>query len=113
MPGFPQWRGGTGGDPPTTREIGLSPTPCPPHCFDPKMLIFSCSSWPFCPNCPLPPLLVDLNWETLYAVIKLHAISLTCYSSTYGLWSIDKMFFFAHLLELKQFVIPNRIRKNC
>ena len=27
----------------------------PPHCFDPKIpiLYFSCSFWPFCPNCPL------------------------------------------------------------
>ena len=55
MPEFPLV-GGTGGDPPTTRKIGLSSPmpPPPPHCFDPKMLIllFSCSFWPFCPNCP-------------------------------------------------------------
>ena len=43
-----------GGSPPLPKKLA-----CPfmsPHCFDPKMLIlsFSCSFWPFCPNCPPP-----------------------------------------------------------
>ena len=52
--------------PPTNRNVGLS-TPCPPYCFDPKMLIlsFSCSFRPFCPNCPSPPTPVDPIRETL------------------------------------------------
>ena len=48
--------GGTGGDPPHYPKNWLVPPPCPPHCFDPKMpiLSFSCSFWPFCPNCLCP-----------------------------------------------------------
>ena len=51
--------GGDWGDPP------------PSCCFDPKMLIlsFSCSFWPFCPNCSPPPI-VDPNWETLTCLKK-------------------------------------------
>ena len=48
--GFPLV-GELGGIPPTTQKIDLSSYV--PHCFAPKMLIlwFSCSFWPFCPNC--------------------------------------------------------------
>ena len=51
----PSGGGGLGGIPPLPEKLACPPPPAPPHCFDPKMLIFSCSSWPFCPNCPLPP----------------------------------------------------------
>ena len=64
--------GGDWGDPPHPRpphypKNWLVP-PMSPHCFDPKMpiLSFSCSFWPFCPNCPPPP--VDPIWETLSMV---------------------------------------------
>ena len=67
--GFPLVGGTGGGDPPPPLpEKSARPPHVPPHCFDPKMLIlsFSCSFWPFCPNCPSPPL-VDPNWETLHS----------------------------------------------
>ena len=41
--------------PPLSEKLACPPPP-PHHCFDPKMpiLSFSCSFWPFCPNCPPP-----------------------------------------------------------
>ena len=46
--------GRNGEDPPPLLEKLACP-PHAPHCFDPKIpiLSFSCSFWPFCPNCPL------------------------------------------------------------
>ena len=97
--GFPLVGGDWGGFLPLHKKLAC-PFPMSSHCFDPKMLIlsFSCSFWPFCPNCPTP---VEPIWETLRNINRLFVLSFKNGNDDPTRDSFEK--YYMPLVEIKDF----------